>query len=62
MRTGQIPTFEQASNPPLKKQNSLRLNLNPSESLVPNDSNIKQTNSPRSPNMGARVSINSDHK
>jgi hypothetical protein len=46
MRTGQIPNFEQASQPPLKKQNSLRLNA--SENLVPDDSIVKKTSSPRS--------------
>ncbi len=39
MRKGEIPNFEQANQPPLKKQNSLRVNA--SENLVPEESALK---------------------
>jgi hypothetical protein len=58
MRTGQIPNFDQASNPPLNRQNSLRLNA--SENLVPENSTIKKTSSPKLIKEGARISINAD--
>ena len=58
MRTGQIPNFDQVSNPPLNRQNSLRLNA--SENLVPENLTIKKTSSPKSTKEGSRISINAD--